>query len=251
VKRSPVIVAALFIMLLVSPVALAAPDECHGGVSGSGGATSCGDEDRSIGKAVPPVANARQDLNYVSPAEQLEQLVHDRGCEFAWSRGWRQTPGGPYCVPPEPAEPGKPDYQAVARQAGLELIAAKGKVGMAPGRTLAGLETYFWLDGVGNRSAVKAEDGWRMRIEARPVAYRWDFGDGVTLDGGPGGGDDPREQGIAHVYRRAGHYPASVTVDWAISFNVDDGDTLDAAGAFTTVAASAIPVGEIRARLTG
>jgi hypothetical protein len=236
-------------LVLGTPAAAAAEREPCFNDTYVGGAVGCWESAHEETPGTP--TNARQDLDYVSPAEQLEQLVHDRGCEFAWSRGWRQTPGGPYCVPPEPAAPGEPDYQAVARQAGLELLAAKGQVGMSPGRTLAGLETYFWLDGVGSRSATKTEDGWRMRIQARPVAYRWDFGDGATLDGGPGGGDDPREQGIAHVYRRAGHYPASVTVDWAISFNVDDGDTLDAAGAFTTVAASTIPVGEIRARLTG
>ena len=138
----------------------------------------------------------------------------------------------------------------VAREAGLELIAQRGEVGVLPGRALTGLETYFWLEGTGPRQTQRSAAGFDLRIFAQPSGYVWDFGDGTVVRGGPGRSNPPRSSDVRHTYQRRGRYDIAVSVDWQVTFEVN-GQVLNAPGTFQTVAAAMVPVDELRSRLTG
>lgn len=142
------------------------------------------------------------------------------------------------------------DPATIARQAALDLIAKRGSVGVLPGRTITGLPTYFWLDGVGTRTADRTQAGWHLRIVATPLTYTWAFGDGEQLTGGPGHPEPPQTSEIAHTYDTLGHYDVSVQVTWRVTFQAN-GTTLPAPGTFTTTTSTALTVDELRIRLTG
>jgi len=162
---------------------------------------------------------------------------------------------GPGCLTPDPARPARPakpgtSLAARARAAALELIAEPGKVGILPGRSLTGLPTYFWLDGVDERQADRTVSGLRMRLRATPASSHWDFGDGVTRDGGAGDGRDPLASEIRHTYTHSDQFQVRVQVAWQVTFSVNGNEAV-APGEFTTFTTTTLPVDQLRARLTG
>jgi hypothetical protein len=196
------------------------------------------------------VAASVDDLSFVV-AEEV--LFARRGCTELPPAAPAPAEAGQWLCPIRPAASPTPPATgpaAIARQAGLRLIARRGTVGVLPGRTLVGLPTYFWLDGVSRRTAQHTQDGWRLRIVAEPETYTWRFGDGQELTGGPGQAQPPQTSQIRHTYRQLGVYDVAVQVSWQVTFQVN-GRTLDAPGEFTTTATTTLPVDELRARLTG
>ena len=185
----------------------------------------------------------------------MDQLALVNAQEVLLPRpGCTELPGGafwrcPLSRRPTPT-PTATGPAAIARQAALRLLARHGRIGVLPGRTLVGLPTYFWLDGVARREAVRSEAGWRLRIVAQPVGYTWRFGDGEQVTGGPGRAQPPQSSQIQHTYAELGRYEVTVQVAWHVTFRVD-GRVLDAPGQFTTTATTALTVDELRARLTG
>ena len=104
---------------------------------------------------------------------------------------------------PQAAAGPRVDRGAVIRQAVLELLVEPGEVGVLPGRALTGLETSFWVDGVGPRQTEPGAVPFGMTIRAWPVGYRWEFGDGAAMSGGAGRASPPRSSPIRHVYQRS------------------------------------------------
>jgi hypothetical protein len=157
-------------------------------------------------------------------------------------------------------EPGSPSVrrpadaanrEAVIRAAVQHLLVEPGEIGVLPGRALTGLETFFWVDGVGLRVTPPDEGPFGMEIRAWPVAYRWEFGDGRSSSSdGPGNPDTPRSSEISHVYERGGRLEARVVVTWEGSASSVAG-TQPVPGPFTTTATAPVQVDQIRARLVG
>jgi hypothetical protein len=160
------------------------------------------------------------------------------------------------CDPPQSEEPGgdpidPAERAAIIRQAVQHLLVEPGEVGVLPGRALTGLETFFWVEGVGTRVTPPDEGPFGMEIRAWPVGYRWEFGDGRSLSSdGPGNPDAPQSSEVSHVYQRGGRLEARVVVTWEGSASSDAG-TQPVPGPFTTTATVPVQVDQIRARLVG
>jgi hypothetical protein len=229
------------------------PEFCSGSIQTSSGDGVIHGGCVGMGAAEPPatarVAASVDDLLFVS-AEEV--LFARRGCTELAPAAPAPADAGQWLCPIRPAASPTPPASgvaAIARQAGLRLIARRGTVGVLPARTLVGLPTYFWLDGVTRRAAQHTQDGWRLGIVAQPVGYTWRFGDGEELTGGPGQAQPPQTSQIRHTYRQLGFYDVAVQVSWHVTFRVN-GRTLDAPGEFTTTATTTLAVDELRARLT-
>jgi hypothetical protein len=170
----------------------------------------------------------------------------EAGAEAGTGTHWAGCEPADTAAPPPGAPP--VDRDAVLRQAVISLLVTPGKVGVLPGRALTGLETFFWVDEIGPRSTPEGGGPFGMTITAWPVGYRWEFGDGASMTGGPGNPDAPRSSEISHVYQRGGRLEARVVVLWAGSASSDAG-TQPVPGPFTTTAAVPVQVDQIRSRL--
>jgi hypothetical protein len=244
---------ALAHLVALGEVASGGPEVCADDWS----QTPSGDEAISVdcreGRKAPATAQVAASVEDLSFVVAEEVLFASRGCTELPPAASAPPDAGRWLCPirrrasPTPAATG---LAAIARQAGLRLIARRGTIGVLPGRTLVGLPTYFWLDGVARRQAQHSEDGWRLRIVAHPVGYTWRFGDGAQLTGGPGQARPPQTSQIRHTYRQLGNYDVAVQVAWHVTFQVN-GRTVEAPGEFTTTATTSLAVDELRARLTG
>jgi hypothetical protein len=234
---------------------------CESGVVTDGGKVDCAEEGES--QNLNPAPQLTGELSTQNaralPAVSAEEVVPPPPpCTDVIAVGVPRSPDGQICrvrtaaeeEPPADGDPAEPDYQAIARQAALELIADKGSVGVLPGRALVGLETFYWIEDIEPLSATRPEDGWVMRIDIDPVAYTWDFGDGTRTTGGRGNPDAPQSGDVVHVYQHPGRYTSAATVDWQVTFNVDGGQTLAATGEFRTTVTAPVQVDQLRARLT-
>jgi hypothetical protein len=130
------------------------------------------------------------------------------------------------------------DFDREARQLAERLfeerLAPAITVGAAPaGRALVGFESWFWVDGYDGRPRTEAFDvfGRRLVLDLRPVAVRWDFGDGSGASLGPveGFGSPGAPSATAHRYRARstsgaapdGALTVGVAIDVAVSYTLD------------------------------
>ena len=101
------------------------------------------------------------------------------------------------------------------RVPGLEIVSN-------PARGLVGLKTWFWIEGGGQPlSDSLSAFGVRVDVQALPVSYQWDFGDGTTVTTASPGNPYPQRSPLTHVYERssAGH-PGGYRVSVATVFDV-------------------------------
>jgi hypothetical protein len=206
-----------------------------------------------------PAPASVDDLEFVDAAQALLPAEPPPHRRFPACRPTSETPAvgevhvcSSWTVPvaaPEAAASAT-DPAAIARRAAAELLAEPGTVGILPARTLTGLETYYWIGGVGRRSTTCTQSGLTLRIEATPVGYEWDFGDGTLVHDGPGTQGPPGASEVRHVYRRSDIYRVSALVTWSVTFGLN-GVTSQLPDAFTTTATADLAVDELRARLTG
>jgi hypothetical protein len=98
-----------------------------------------------------------------------------------------------------------------------------------PRRGLVGLKTWFWLEGGGQSlsDSLSAFDV-RVDVQAVPVSYRWDFGDGGTMTTDSPGSPYPQRSRVTHTYERssAAHpdgYPVSVTTVFDVRWRRNGG----------------------------
>jgi PKD repeat protein len=100
------------------------------------------------------------------------------------------------------------------------LFPALGVKVQPAGRTLVNLETIVYTD----QSRVSVNPvtllGFAVVVEATPMSYSWDFGDGspVLITSTPGKPYPSKE--ITHKYLKRGSAQVSLTTNYAARFNV-------------------------------
>lgn len=161
---------------------------------------------------------------------------------------------------------------AVAQSLARRVELAPGEIKTSPTRQgLTGAQSWFWLDPAPTRQSLSISlAGETVNVTADPTV-EWRFGDGASLDGGPGvpyQADAASSAAITHVYdtrclpRDQGHdpyalascgpdgYSVEALVVWRISYSA--AGPVAASGALsarTTETSASYPVSESRAFL--
>ena len=164
------------------------------------------------------------------------------------------------------------DPQLLAQFAADRLALMPGAIETSPSRQVKGLTgapSWFWLDPAPRTESVTIAQGAEtVTVTAVPSSVVWAFGDGASLDGGPGRPYRAREGGegsVRHRYRTrclpgdrgrnpyvlesctADGYEVEASVEWTISFQaIGPITTGGALPSQTTSATVAYPVGEVR-----
>jgi hypothetical protein len=126
----------------------------------------------------------------------------------------RMGPGGQPVIPGPTVDP-----RQLALSARDRLPVPSGTIKANPARALTGLATWFWLDGYRGQPLSKtvSEFGVTVQVQARPTAFRWDFGDGATMTSTDLGRAFPQRSTITHTYQAV---RAQVTVRCTFDFRV-------------------------------
>lgn len=91
------------------------------------------------------------------------------------------------------------------------------------GKTLVNLETNFYTENVSVTSIPVRLQGVGVVVSARPIAYRWHFGDGTSATTTSPGAPYP-DLDVAHVYDETDKVAVSVDTQYGdASFTVDGG----------------------------
>ncbi|WP_157979853.1 PKD domain-containing protein [Kribbella monticola] len=87
------------------------------------------------------------------------------------------------------------------------------------GRTLVNLDTIVYTDE--SKVSVKTVDllGFAVVVEATPVSYTWDFGDGVVVTTTTPGKAYPAKE-ITHKYMKRGSVKVTLTTNYAARYDV-------------------------------
>ena len=221
-----------------------------------GGAASASSHDPSavaVGVAAPVAISAHNCIPRTDPRgvslsfEFFESSIGD--CiSFVSPAPLEATdrPGARRPRPPSPAALAGAAFDRVISLAPRpELRAAPARIG------LTGLPSFFW---VGNElrtvTATAGVPGLTVTAEARPVRFRWEFGDGSERDTAHQGQawTNRRPGNVAHLYETRGRYEPAVTVVWAARWRVNLGPWRDL-GYFTTDGSIDYPVREMIAVL--
>jgi hypothetical protein len=98
-----------------------------------------------------------------------------------------------------------------------------------PRRGLVGLKSWFWIEGGGRPlSDSLSAFGVTVEVEARPVSYRWDFGDGTVMTTKSPGRPYPERSPVKHLYERSSAeqsdgYVVSVTTVFDVRWRANGG----------------------------
>ncbi|WP_460665999.1 PKD domain-containing protein [Kribbella swartbergensis] len=126
-------------------------------------------------------------------------------------------------LPPQVVQPPQPSdvtWEEVLAEARVVLFPELAVKVQPKGRTLVNLETIVYTD----ESAVSTNTvtllGFPVVVEATPVSYRWNFGDGTPslLTTTPGKPYPSKE--ITHKYLKRGSVGLTLTTNYAARFNV-------------------------------
>lgn len=104
-----------------------------------------------------------------------------------------------------------------------EVLFPKLGVKVQPaGRTLVNLDTIVYTDESRVSTKTVTLLGFPVVVEATPMSYSWDFGDGgpVLITSTPGKPYPARE--ITHKYMKRGSTKVTLTTNYAARFNVAD-----------------------------
>jgi hypothetical protein len=161
---------------------------------------------------------------------------------------------------------------AVAQSLARRVELSPGEIKTSPARVgLTGAQSWFWLDPAPRRQSLSISlAGETVNVTADPTV-EWRFGDGASLDGGPGvpyQADPPASDAITHVYETRclpadqgrdpyvlascgqDGYSVEALVVWRISYSA--AGPVAGSGALparTTETSAAYPVSESRAFL--
>jgi hypothetical protein len=91
------------------------------------------------------------------------------------------------------------------------------------GKTLVNLETNFYTSNTDISDIAVRLQGVNVVVSARPIAYRWHFGDGTTVTTTSPGAPYP-DLDVSHVYEQTNEVVVSVDTQYGdASFTVDGG----------------------------
>jgi len=133
---------------------------------------------------------------------------------FVDVRFLRLGPGGNPALPRATVDPVQ-----LALSARDRLPVPTGRLRVNPTRALVGLPTWYWFDGYRGQPLTRTVSalGVTVQVEARPTAFRWDFGDGATMTSADLGRPFPQRSTISHTYQAARQ---RVTVRCIFDFSV-------------------------------
>jgi hypothetical protein len=101
-----------------------------------------------------------------------------------------------------------------------DVLFAQLRVKVQPaGRTLVNLDTIIYTDQSKVSTVTVPLLGFPVVVEATPMSYTWNFGDGATLTTTSPGKPYPSKE-ITHKYMKRGSANVTVTTNYAARFNV-------------------------------
>lgn len=121
------------------------------------------------------------------------------------------------------------DPAALAREVRDHLPVPGIQISSNPRRGLVGLKSWFWLEGGGQPLADSlSRFGVRVDVEARPISYRWEFGDGTEKTTTSPGRPYPHRSSVTHLYERSSAefeqgYRVSVTTVFDVRWRTNGG----------------------------
>jgi hypothetical protein len=142
----------------------------------------------------------------------------------------------PEAEPADPADPAAPQAVTIADVA--RFLPATAALHAEPdGWAVVGVPTNFWAEAAPATVAGELL-GQPAQVRFRPVAYRFDYGDGTTrTSASPGsswaalGQEELTRTPTGHVYRERAARQASVTVVWSAAYRFAGGPWTAVAGA--------------------
>jgi hypothetical protein len=145
------------------------------------------------------------------------------------------------------------DPRAIAERLVRDLPYPPATVGASPaGRGLAGLESWFWVEGYTGGPIVDtvAELGMTVSVEATPARVSWDFGDGSSADGAGVGVPPPARSTVLHTIetRSRPTFPVRALIGLSVRWRLSAGPWQPLAPVVRT-AVRAYPVVASRAAL--
>jgi hypothetical protein len=84
---------------------------------------------------------------------------------------------------------------------------------------------------------------------APTASWRWDFGDGSTLETGISGSSYP-QMAVSHIYHRSGRYQVLLTTTWRATYSIGSQGPFVVDGEITQESTTQVQVGQGRAVLT-
>jgi hypothetical protein len=124
------------------------------------------------------------------------------------------------------------DVESTVRAAGLPRLSV---VTQPAPRTRVGIETVFYTRPV-SFSRTYTIHGSRVEVQARPVSFRWSFGDGSTRTTSSPGAPYPNHT-VTHRYASAGTRYPSVTTSYTVTYRVSGGAWRALPGSFSSAGA--------------
>lgn len=106
-----------------------------------------------------------------------------------------------------------------------DVLTPAVSIGVNPAaKGLAGLRSWFWIDGFAGSVTAPPISAFGLTIDVRMAAggVRWDFGDGTIADGDLGRAY-PEESTVQHAHRSAGSYRITATIALVPEYRVNGG----------------------------
>jgi hypothetical protein len=118
--------------------------------------------------------------------------------------------------------------QAEAQRYVEDVLTPAVSIGVNPAaKGLAGLRSWFWIDGFTGSMTAPPISAFGLTIEVRMSSgsVAWDFGDHETMSGDLGRAY-PEESTVQHAHRRAGRFTITAVIDLVPEYRVDGGPWL-------------------------
>lgn len=127
-----------------------------------------------------------------------------------------------------------------------DVLTPAVRIGVNPAaQGLAGLRSWFWIDGFSGSVTAPPISAFGLTIDVRMSSSKatWDFGDGTVVSGDLGRAY-PQESTVRHAHRDAGTYVITADVALRPEYRVDGGPWL----ALPTLTARAARTHEVASR---
>jgi hypothetical protein len=130
------------------------------------------------------------------------------------------------------------------------------QIGINPAPGLVAMPSWFWIEGYDGAPITASETlaGVTVDVEITPMAYRWSFGDGATLETTSLGHAYPAPSDIRHTYEQSslsagGSFTVTVEITFSARYRVNGG-VWQALDAIPRPFTSPYPVQQLQSILT-